>query len=131
MASPEAPVAPSRTEIRFRSGETKCAGVFIRPETDADSPCIVLAHGFGALKEGGPVRAAERFAEAGYAGLAFDYRYFGQSGGEPRQFLNAGRQLEDWRAAIAHARTLEGVDGERIAIWGASYSGGHVIALAA
>jgi uncharacterized protein len=131
MASPEATATPSRTEVNFRSGEAECAGVFIRPETDADSPCIVLAHGFGALKEGGPVRVAERFAKEGYAGLAFDYRYFGQSGGEPRQFLNVERQLEDWRAAIAYARTLEGVDRERLAIWGSSYSGGHVMALAA
>ena len=51
-------------------------------------PCVVLAHGFGAVKEGGPVRMAERFAAEGYAGLAFDYRYFGESGGEPRQLLD-------------------------------------------
>ena len=108
-----------------------CAGVFVRPEKTADAPCLVLAHGFGALKEGGPVRIAERFAEEGFAGLAFDYRYFGESGGEPRQFLNVKRQLEDWRAAIAYARTLEGVDGGRVGLWGSSYSGGHAMALAA
>ncbi len=92
---------------------------------------MVLAHGFGALKEGGPIRTAERFAAEGFAGLAFDYRYFGESGGEPRQLLDVKRQLEDWRAAIAFARTLDGVDGERIGLWGSSYSGGHVMALAA
>ena len=132
MASPEAPVAGAvRTEVRFRSAEAECAGVLIRPETTEAVPCVVLAHGFGALKEGGPVRMAERFAEAGFAGLAFDYRYFGESGGEPRQFLSAKRQLEDWRAAIAFAKGIDGVDSARIGLWGSSYSGGHVMALAA
>src|SRR5690349_20552385 len=122
MASPET-VSTVRTEVRFRSGDDECAGVFIRPDTTEDVPCIVLAHGFGALKEGGPVRMAERFAAAGFAGLAFDYRFFGESGGEPRQLLDAKRQLEDYRAAIAYARTLDGVDGSRIGLWGSSYSG--------
>ena len=132
MASPEATApAVSRTEVRFRSGETECAGVYIRPGTDEDVPCVVLAHGFGALKEGGPVRMAERFAAEGYAGFAFDYRHFGESGGEPRQLLSVKRQLEDWRAAIEYARALDGVDAERIGLWGSSYSGGHVMALAA
>ena len=130
MASSET-VAAVRTEVRFRSGEAECAGVYIRPETAEEAPCLVLAHGFGALKEGGPIRMAERFAAEGFAGLAFDYRYFGESGGEPRQLLSARRQREDWRAAIAFARTLDGVDPERIGIWGTSYAGGHVMALAA
>ena len=132
MASPEAATDTlSRTEIRFRSGEAECAAVFIHPATTEPVPCVVLAHGFGAVKEGGPIRTAERFAAEGYAGLAFDYRYFGQSGGELRQLLSVKRQLEDWRAAIALAKTLDGVDPDRIGLWGSSYSGGHVMALAA
>jgi fermentation-respiration switch protein FrsA (DUF1100 family) len=39
--------------------------------------------------------------------------------------------LAHWRAAIACARTLEGVDSARIAVWGSSFSGGHVMTLAA
>jgi fermentation-respiration switch protein FrsA (DUF1100 family) len=132
MASLEAPAAGvTRTELRFRSGETECAAVFVKPDTTDDVPCVVLAHGFGAVKEGGPVRMAEQFAAEGFAGLAFDYRYFGESGGEPRQFLSVKRQLEDWRTAISFARTLDGVDAERIGLWGSSYSGGHVMRLAA
>ncbi len=131
MVSPEAAAALTRTEVRFRSGETECAGVYIRPDTTETLPCVVLAHGFGALKEGGPIRSAERFAETGIAGFAFDYRYFGESGGEPRQLIDPKRQLADWRAAIAFARTLEGVDPERLALWGSSFSGGHVLVLAA
>ncbi|MDQ3729354.1 MAG: alpha/beta hydrolase [Actinomycetota bacterium] len=129
MASPEAQL--TRTKLRFTSGETECAAVLVQPESSGPVPCVVLGHGFGALKEGGPIRSAERFAAAGFAGLAFDYRYFGESGGEPRQLLDIKKQLSDWRAAIAYARTLDGVDPERIALWGSSFSGGHVIVLAA
>ncbi len=129
MSSSEATF--TRTELRFRSGEDECAAVFVRPDTTEAVPTVVLGHGFGAVKEGGPIRSAERFAAEGYAGFAFDYRHFGESGGEPRQLIDIKRQHEDWRSAIAFARSLDGVDPERIALWGSSFSGGHVLEIAA
>jgi len=90
-----------------------------------------MAHGFGALKEARLDAFAERFAAAGYAALVFDYRHFGDSGGEPRNLVDISRQHDDWRAAIAHARGIEGVDPERIVLWGSSFSGGHVMAVGA
>ncbi|HEY2637462.1 MAG TPA: alpha/beta fold hydrolase, partial [Solirubrobacteraceae bacterium] len=74
---------------------------------------------------------AARFAAAGLAAVVFDYRHFGASEGEPRQLVDIPRQLEDWRAAIAFARALDGIDPERIALWGTSLSGGHVATLTA
>jgi pimeloyl-ACP methyl ester carboxylesterase len=74
---------------------------------------------------------AERFNEAGFTVLAFDYRHLGESGGQPRQVVGVRKQLADWRAAIAFAPTLRGVDPTRIAIWGFSLSGGHVLRVAA
>ena len=90
-----------------------------------------MAHGFSGVREQRLDAYAERFAQAGMAVLVFDYRHFGASEGEPRQLLSIARQLEDWRAAVAHARSLEGIDTKRIALWGSSFSGGHVIATAA
>jgi fermentation-respiration switch protein FrsA (DUF1100 family) len=120
------------TEVRFRSHDAECAGVLIEPEgAGGSAPCVVLGHGFGALKEAGLIRSGERFAAAGYVALAFDYRHFGESGGEPRQLLDVGRQHADWRAAVSFARSLAGVDPDRIALWGSSFSGGHVIEIAA
>jgi uncharacterized protein len=121
----------TREQLQFRSGDAECAAVLVRPATGDDAPCVVLGHGFGAVKEGGPIRVAERYAAAGYAGLAFDYRHFGESGGEPRQLLDIGRQLDDWRAAVDHARRLDGVDPGRIALWGSSFAAGHVLEIAA
>ena len=63
--------------------------------------------------------------------MSFDYRHWGDSDGEPRRWFSLRRQLEDWRAAVAHARTLDGVDPDRIALWGMSSAGGHVLLTAA
>ncbi len=90
-----------------------------------------MAHGLGGVREAGLEPYAERFAAAGMRVLVFDYRYFGGSTGEPRQQLEIKLQLEDWRTAVAHARSLESVDAERIGLWGTSFSGGHVITLGA
>jgi uncharacterized protein len=40
-------------------------------------------------------------------------------------------QLADWAAAVAHARTLEGIAHDRIGLWSTSFGGGHVIDTAA
>ena len=120
-----------RTEITFSSRGRSCAAWLYRPEGEGPYPCVVMAHGFGALKEARLDAYAERFAGAGFAALVFDYRNFGASEGEPRQLLEIVMQHEDWHAAIARARGLDKVDPERIALWGSSLSGGHVVALAA
>jgi len=89
-----------------------------------------MAHGFGCVRRLRLPAYAERFAAAGYVVVVFDYRYFGDSDGLPRQLLDIAAQLEDWSAAIGWARTLAGVDPQRVVGWGTSLSGGHVITLA-
>ena len=122
-----------RSDVTFQSSGTRCAAWLYRPAESGGgpTPCVVLALGFSGVRDQRLDAYAERFAQAGLAALVFDYRYFGDSDGEPRQLLDIRRQLEDWRAAIAYARALEGVDPARIAIWGSSFSGGHVMTLAA
>ncbi len=90
-----------------------------------------MAHGFGCTRDGGLLPFAERFAAAGLDVLLFDYRGFGTSQGTPRQDVDHRRHRQDYHAAVAFARTLPGVDPDRVAVWGTSYSGGHVIAVAA
>jgi pimeloyl-ACP methyl ester carboxylesterase len=116
-----------RREVTFDSSGSRCAA-WLYPGGPA---CVVLAHGFGAVRTARLDAYAERFAAAGLGALVFDYRHFGDSEGEPRQLLDIGRQLDDWRAAVAYARSLDGVDPERIVLWGTSFSGGHVAVVAA
>jgi fermentation-respiration switch protein FrsA (DUF1100 family) len=121
-----------REDVRFRSGDDECAAWLYRPDAvEGDVACVVMAHGFGGVKEARLDAYAERFADAGYAALVFDYRYFGGSGGEPRLLIDIGRQRDDWRAAIAYAREIDGVHPGRIVGWGTSFSGGHVLEIAA
>lgn len=125
-----------RHNVVFGCDTACCAGWHYRPlkpalTSAAGSPCIVMAHGFGGTRDAGLEPFAECFAAAGLHVLLFDYRHFGASEGEPRQLVSISRQQADWHAAIAHARELEGVDGTRIGLWGTSFSGGHVVAVAA
>ncbi len=89
-----------------------------------------MAHGFGAVRALRLPAYAERFAAEGYTVVTFDYRGFGDSHGTPRQVLDVSMQHADWTAALAFARTLDGVDPSKVVAWGTSFAGGHVISLA-
>ena len=121
----------TRADVSFDSQGTSCAAWLYRPEGVANPPIIVMAHGFAAIRVLRLDAYAERFAEAGYAVLVFDYRGWGDSAGEPRRVLDIRAQQRDWRAAVAHARSIEGVDTSRLVLWGTSFGGGHVLHLAA
>ena len=120
-----------REDTSFSSHGTRCAAWVFRPQRAGAHPCVVMAHGFGAVREARLDAFAERFAAAGMACVVFDYRCFGASDGQPRQWLSVPRQLEDYDAAIAFARSLPGIDAQRIGLWGSSFSGGHVLTLGA
>ncbi len=119
-------------EVRFASGRGECVGRLFGPEgADAPVPCVVMGSGFSCVRDQGLDAFAARLAAAGFAALAFDYRYWGESAGEPRSLMDPARQREDWRAAIAYAAALPGVDPARIAMWSYSMGTGHIQALAA
>lgn len=122
--------------IGFDSHGTRCAAWYLRAASDElttsrGRPCVVMGHGFGATRDAGLLPFAERFAAAGCDVLVFDYRGFGTSDGTSRQDVHHLRHRQDYHAAIAAARARKGVDPSRVAIWGSSYSGGHVIVVAA
>lgn len=124
-------VAVSREEVRFRAGDGECAGSLFWPRAAGGSvACVVMGTGFSCVRDQGLDSFAERFADAGFAAMAFDYRHWGESSGEPRCLMDPARQREDWRAAISHVRGLDGVDPARIAMWGYSMGTGHVQSLA-
>jgi fermentation-respiration switch protein FrsA (DUF1100 family) len=120
----------TRLDVAFSSADDECRGWLFMPDAE-NPPLVILGHGLGATREFGLEPYAQRFANAGIAALVFTYRHFGDSGGQPRQLLDIERQLADWAAALAYARSLEGIDGQRIAMWGTSFGGGHVIEAAA
>ena len=128
---------PARTrgvevlEVTFPSGGSSCAGRLHLPKGSGRHPCVVLANGFSGTMDWILPDFAARFAEAGVAALAFDYRHLGRSPGEPRQLVDSRLQQEDLRNAMAFVRDHPRVDGGRIALWGTSLGGHHAATLAA
>jgi fermentation-respiration switch protein FrsA (DUF1100 family) len=121
-----------RHDVTFTVADgTTLAGWLYRPDTAGPWPAITMAHGFGATREHGLDDYGRAFQAAGFAVLAHDHRGFGTSGGQPRQDIDPWTQIEDWRTAITFLETIEGIDVDRIGIWGTSYSGGHAIVLGA
>jgi pimeloyl-ACP methyl ester carboxylesterase len=123
-------------ELTFVSGGVECAAWHFTGDgdalaTEAGRPVVVMAHGLAGTMDSGLQPFAEALAAAGLDVLAFDYRGFGASAGTPRQTVSMAGQLEDYRAAMAAAARLPGVDPQRIVLWGVSLAGGHVIAAAA
>jgi dienelactone hydrolase len=122
-----------QTLVHFDSGGIACVGYLYRSTgTGAPRPCVVLATGFIGTQDTPSIRATARaFAAAGLAALTFDYRNFGESEGAPRQVIGIKQQHDDIRAAVRFSRSRAGIDPERVALWGTSLGGGHVIAVAA
>jgi fermentation-respiration switch protein FrsA (DUF1100 family) len=120
-----------RTDVTFPSRDGRCAAWLYRPDTAGPAPLVAMAHGFSATRDQRLDAYAERFCAAGLGVLLFDYRHFGASAGEPRQLLDIPSQIADYGAALHHARQIDWVDADRIALFGSSFSGGHVLTLAA
>jgi dienelactone hydrolase len=120
----------NRKDLHFASDRDMCAAWLYPAADDPDkAPVIVMAHGLSGTRRDRLGAFAERFAATGIAALVFDYRGFGDSEGEPDLF-EPERQLGDWRAAIAFARSLPGIDVGRVATFGSSLGGGNALAAA-
>src|SRR3954452_23738050 len=126
-----------REDITIDAEGATLRGWFYAPDAaDANGghPCVVMAHGFSAVKEQHLDDYAEVFADAGLACVVYDNRGFGASDaapGKPRQEIDPWEQVRDYQHAITYAQSRDDVDAERIGVWGSSYSGAHSYVVAA
>ena len=127
-----------REDISFiTSDHVRLRGWFYQPSgTHAGPlPCLVMSHGFSAIKEMDLDTFAEFFiGNLPLTCLVYDNRGFGESDvadGQPRHEIIASVQCGDIQDAITYAQTRSEVKRDRIGIWGSSYSGGHVLWVAA
>lgn len=121
----------AREEIEFLSEGTRIKGWYYAPEGEGPHPAVALAGGWCYVRELVMPYYAEAFAAKGIGALVFDYRNLGVSDGEPRQHLDPWMQIRDYQNALSYLETRSDVDADRLGAWGISYSGGHVIVLAA
>ena len=123
--------AYSTRRITFESGGETCVGTLYLPDRPDSPPVVVMAPGLGMWRSFLLPAIAERFAEAGVAALTFDFRHHGDSDGEPRGLADPDKQIADYEAAIEAMIDTEAVDSNRLVLWGYSFSGGHVLSVAA
>ena len=89
----------TKTRFAFQSeGETLLGNLFL-PERARPAGVVIAVGPLTSVKEQAAGTYAQAMAERGYAGLAFDYRYFGESTGRPRQFENPEANIEDIKNA--------------------------------
>ncbi len=122
-----------RNDIEFKTtdGTTLRGWHYLPDGGKGPHPTVVMAHGFSAVKEMYLDKFAEAFAKVGLASVVYDNRGFGASDGEPRQEIDPWLQVRDYSDAITFAQRQAETDAQRIGVWGSSYSGGHVLAVAA
>lgn len=113
-------------EVEFSSQGAVLRGLLFRPDTEARPPVVIMANGTSATIHMVVDEYARVFCDNGLAVLLYDHRSFGASGGNPRQQINPWIQCRGYLEAIDFVRGV-GIDGDRIALWGDSYSGGEVV----
>jgi uncharacterized protein len=133
LADEEDPVA--REDIEFTAQGATLRGWFY-PAGGAigEAPCVVVQHGFSAVKEMWLDRYAEVFQAAGLAALVYDHPGFGASDavpGTPRQEIDPWQQIRFIQHAITYAQSRSDVDSDQIGLWGSSYGAAHAYVTAA
>lgn len=116
-----------RENIEFKSEGITLRGWFYTPDADLPAPCIIMTHGFSALKEHYLDKFASRFASSGMCVLVYDNRNFGTSDGLPRLEVDPIAQTNDMINAITFVQNLKSVINKKIGLWGTSFSGGIIL----
>ncbi|TVY80262.1 Polyketide transferase [Lachnellula suecica] len=125
-----------RVDIEFQTSDhVTLRGWFYTPASiepgSAKLPCLIMSHGFTALKEMDLDTFAKYFtSKLSISCLVYDNRGFGASDvkkGQPRHEIIPSVQCSDISDAITYAQGRDDVDMDKIGIWGSSYSGGHVL----
>lgn len=115
------------------AGETMVGTLFLPAAAAAGSrlPTVIVEPPFTQVKEQVASRYARGLAERGFVALAFDHRFWGESGGAPRYWENPAEKIADLRAAVAFLRTLPGIDSENIYGVGVCFGASYMAALSA
>jgi uncharacterized protein len=102
-------------KVSFTShGETLVGDLYL-PQLDSPAPAVVLLGPMTFQKEQAPTEYAKRLASMGFAALAFDPRYRGESSGQPRCWENPMAKVEDVSSAVDFLVTRSEVDASRVA----------------
>ena len=108
-------------KIKFKSEGHFLAGNLYVPTNIKEGkiyPAVIIAGSWTTVKEQMAAIYARKFSEKGYFALAFDFRNYGGSQGEPRYMEQPHKKVEDIKSAISYLRMLRQVDPEGISVFG-------------
>ena len=115
--------------VTFPSDGLKLSGAVHLPDDDRPGErraAIIMMHGFGANKNGGPQAICQKFAEWGYVALRFDFRGCGDSEGTRGRVIPT-EEVADARSAVRYMAARADVDPHAIALCGSSLGGGVAV----
>lgn len=122
-----------REKVRFhnRYGIELCGDLYLPKESGGKLAAVAVSGPFGAVKEQCSGLYAEELASRGFAALAFDPSFIGESGGEARNVASPDINTEDFSAAVDFLSTRDFVDPEKVGILGICGFGGMALNAAA
>jgi fermentation-respiration switch protein FrsA (DUF1100 family) len=112
--------------VTFESQGEELVGTLFIPEGGGRHPALVLDGPLTSVKEQATGHYARALAERGFVTLSFDHRFFGESGGEPRQLESPPKKIEDIQSAVSYLSSLPEVDAEKIGAVGVCAGGGYM-----
>lgn len=117
-----------KVSFNNRYGITLIADLYL-PKNRSSQPLAALAVGgpFGAVKEQSSGLYAQTMAERGFAALAFDPSFTGESGGKPRNVASPDINTEDFSAAVDYLGLQPYIDRQRIGVIGICGWGGMAL----
>lgn len=121
-----------KVTFKNRLGITLAGDLYLPKDVPAGTRLAAIATSgpYGAVKEQVSGRYAQAMAERGFAALAFDPSYSGESGGEPRQTVSYEAYVDDYSAAVDFLGTRGFVDREKIGVIGICGGGGFAVSAA-
>ena len=120
-----------RTPVVFRNRfGIELSGDLYTPKGGSRA-AIAVCGPYGAIKEQVSGLYANELARRGFAALAFDPSFTGESGGEPRYMNSPDTMTEDFQAAVDYLSVQDSIDPEKIGIAGICGWGGVALNAAA
>ncbi len=108
-------------KVTFNSEGANLVGNIYYPENYEEGkeyPTLVVSGSWTTVKEQMAGLYAEELAKQGFITLAFDFRNFGESEGEPRFYESPSMKKTDIQNAVTFLETLPGVDNSKIGAFG-------------
>lgn len=108
--------APLMEKVTFTVDQTPLVGDLYGTTPGERRPAVAIIGPMTYQKEQAPTEYAKRLADQGFVALAYDSRYRGESGGEPRAWENPFHKVEDLKAAVAYLKSRPDVDPHQVSI---------------